>query len=143
GSAACTERTIDDPLATDTTATDLTPDKKVHGLRTCGPGQSLYERDADTIFALEFFKGYEALAPLTKVFVKHKREDLLLELLDVLHKHWSVVGGVAKSEPAVAEALKTDVLPALNKVTKVILQTKVTRCADGACAATVEVPAGV
>jgi hypothetical protein len=139
-SSACAERSIPDPNLGDP---DVHPDGQIHGLRTCQPGQSLYERDGDTLFALEFNHGYDALAPLTSVFVKHQKEDLLLELLEVLYKHWNVQGGVAKAEPALAESLKTDLIPALNKITKILIQTNVPRCAQTDCSATVQVPAGV
>src|SRR5262249_6202800 len=92
-SSACAERPpIDDPLydpkATTPPPPDVDPDRKIHGLRACQDGQWLDQRNPDTIFALEFFHAYEALSPLTEVFVKHQQEDLLLELLGVLHKHW-------------------------------------------------------
>ena len=140
---ACAERTIDDPYFGDPDAHDVHPDGKIHGLRTCGPGQTLAERDGDTLFALETFNGYDALKPLTSVFVKHHKEDLLIELLDTLYKHWNVEGGVANAEPALAEILSGDMVPALNALTKVVLQSKITRCAQSDCSTTADVPAGI
>jgi hypothetical protein len=124
---ACATRSIADPNIGEP---DVAPDGKIHGLRTCQPGQYLRERNPDTIFALEFNRGYEAIQPLVEVFVKFGREELLLELLDVLHKHWSIPGGVANAEPALAKILGSDLVPSLVELSKVIDSRKVVRCGE-------------
>lgn len=125
-SSVCAARTIDDPNIGDA---DVAADKKIHNLRTCKDGEYLDQRDGDTLFALEYFKGYEALSPLTAVFVKHNKEDLLLDLLGVIHHHWSVEGGVVNAEPALAEILGSDLIPSLVKLTEATKSMTVTRCA--------------
>lgn len=142
GSSACPERVIDDPNLGDA---DVAPDGKVRGLRTCKSGQSLQERNADTLFVLEYNNGYDALTPLTEVFLKHKKEQMLLDLLDLLLKHWSVDGGVVKAEPALAEILgKTQLVASLGELTKATRKMVVSRCKQetkGVCNATESVPA--
>jgi hypothetical protein len=138
---ACAPRSIVDPNVGEP---DVAPDGKIHGLRTCQRGQHLSERNPDTIFGLEFNHGYEAMAPLVETFVKFGKEDLFLELLDVLHKHWSVQGGVANAEPALAKILASDLVPSLVELSKVLEARKVVRCGEDkgpACEAKSEVPA--
>jgi hypothetical protein len=138
GSAACAEYSVDDPVSA------LDPKPKIPGLRKCAPGQTLGERAGDTIFGLEFFHAYDAIAPLTEVFVKHKQEDLLLELLDVLNKHWSVPGGIAKAEPALAEIFSGDLVASLAELTKATKKVSLTRCADtsiASCDSAATIPA--
>lgn len=135
-SAACKERTIDDPYfvsppgssLTPGDAVDPSPDKKIHGLRTCQPGQNLDERAPDTLFALEYNHGVDAFAPLAEVFVKHQKEQLLVDLMVALDKSWRVQGGIAASEPALAEILKGDLIASLGELAKVTNKMKVDRC---------------
>lgn len=145
-SAACKPRApIDDPLAGQEGVPDKPPvGAKVSGLHTCDEGQYLDQRNADTLFALEYNHGYESFAPLVEVFVKHQKEQLLIDLLVALNKHWGVQGGVAAVEPALAEILKTDIVPSLGKLGKITNTMKVERCiASGAsdCASKESVPA--
>ncbi len=126
GTSECAPRSIDDPNLGDP---DVAPDGKIHGLRTCQEGQYLDQRNADTIFALEYNHAYEALAPLTDAFVKHHQEKLLVELLDTLHRHWSVERGVVTAEPALAEILSTDLALSLGAMARATSRMTVTRCA--------------
>jgi hypothetical protein len=126
GTSECTARTIDDPNLGDP---DVAADGKIHGLRTCNEGQWLDQRDPDTIFALEYNHAYEALAPLTEAFVKHGKATLLVELLDTLHKHWSVERGVVTAEPALAEVLATDLATSLGEMARATNGMTITRCA--------------
>lgn len=141
GTLSCPERVIDDP---DPTALDASPDGKVHGLRNCAPGQSLFERDQDALFPWEMMGFFKAMQPMLKAFVAHKQEDLFLALLDALHKHWGDdkmtasecdLGGVACTkegavsyEPFLAEAMKTDILPALHDLVNVMQTTTIKHC---------------
>ncbi len=141
GTLSCPERVIDDP---DPGAADASPDGKVHGLRNCAPGQSLFERDQDALFPWEMMGFYKAMTPMLKAFVAHKQEDLFLALLDALHKHWGDdkmtasecdLGGVACTkegavsyEPFLAEAMKTDILPALHDLVNVMQTTTIKHC---------------
>jgi hypothetical protein len=126
GTAACTERSIDDPLGV---GDDVAPDGKIHGLRTCAPGQHLDERNGDTLFAFEYNRTYEAMAPLVGAFVKHGQEPLLGELLGVLNAHWSVEHGVADAEPALAEIAASDLLVSLGAMTRATRDMTLSRCA--------------
>ncbi|MFO0741764.1 MAG: hypothetical protein U0270_38060 [Labilithrix sp.] len=135
-SSVCKERTIDDPYfvsppgssLTPNDAVDPSPDKKIHGLRSCQPGENLDERAPDTLFALEYNHGIDAFAPLAEVFVKHKKETLLVDLMVALNKSWSVQGGIASSEPALAEILKGDLITSLGELAKVTNKMKIDRC---------------
>lgn len=135
-SSACKARTIDDPFhvsppgsqLTPADAIDPSPDKKIHGLRTCNEGEYLDQRDPDTLFALEYNHGIEAFAPLAEAFVNHKKETLLVELMVALNKSWSVQGGVANAEPALAQMLEGDLIASLGELAKVTNKMKVDRC---------------
>ena len=156
-SSACKERSIPDPLAINDAAADGVFDldydgnlvkpvigSMVTGLRTCEEGQYLDQRTPDTLFALEYNHAQEAFQPLIEIFVKHKKDDLLIELMLVLNKHWSVQGGVAVMEPAIAEILATDLIKSLGELGKVTQKMKVMKCVasgnDG-CASQESVPA--
>lgn len=144
-SSACAERSIPDPLAGDNTAVDNPPvGAVVDGLRTCQDGQWLDQRDANTLFALEYNHGYDAFAPLVEAFVNHDKDDLLVDVMDTLNTHWSVNGGVAAAEPALAEILKTDIVPSLGALAKVTNGMQIKRCVvDGSdpCQSVETVPA--
>lgn len=151
-SSACKARTIDDPYfvnppgssLTPADAVDPSPDKKIHGLRSCNEGEYLDQRDADTLFSLEYNHGIDAFAPLAGVFVNHKKEQLLVDLMSALNKSWSVQGGIAASEPAIAEMLKGDLIASLGELAKVTNKMKVDRCiasGEDDCAKHEQVPA--
>jgi hypothetical protein len=142
GTLACPERIIDDPVPA---APDASPDGKVHGLRSCPPGQSLFERDQDALFPWEMMGFFKAMQPLLKAFVKHNQEDLFLGLLDALHKHWGddkmtaaecdlgsgascTKDGAFTYEPFLSEAMVTDLLPALHDMVNILQVTTVKTC---------------
>jgi hypothetical protein len=160
GTAACPTRTIDDPLPP--SDPNYTPGGKIH-LPVCGDGDWLDQRDAQTIFALETTGFYTAIAPLVQPFADRRRSDLLVKLLDVLHRHWADANvtpsdsrmsgepaapactkdGVVRYEPILATAFAGDLLPALQSVVRTLAKTDgtaptvwlpcVTRDASGAC----------
>ena len=63
-----------------------------------------------TLFAWELHGFFDAVRPLLKAFAKHGREDLVLHLLNVLHKHWG------KGDPSMTE-LQGDMIPWNNVAT--------------------------
>jgi hypothetical protein len=143
GASVCPERIINDPSPG---AKDARPDGKIRGLRNCPPGQSLQERNQNTIFTLEHFGFYDAVRPLMTAFVIHKREDLFLELSNAIYARW---GGQDASpsecmllnnktctrenmgsyEALLAEAFATDVLPALSELMKALETMPIKTCA--------------
>jgi hypothetical protein len=103
GTTACPERLIPDPCKTDAHCfdsaadNDVASDGMVHGLRSCQDGDWLYQRDPDTLFEWEENGFLTALAPLANAFVSHGREDLFIQLMEVLNKHWQTAAGAAAS----------------------------------------------
>ena len=110
GTSICPERVIPDPCAaagsTCTGAPDIAMDHKVHGLRTCPPGDWTFDRDQDATFVWEDLGFYSAFTPLVSAFSVAKnpttgqarrREDLFIALMEVLHKHWQTQPGAAAS----------------------------------------------
>ena len=65
-------------------AADASPDGKVHGLRSCAPGDTLFERDRDATFAWEQFGFYQAIAPLVSAFARLMRETQALQPTTIL-----------------------------------------------------------
>ncbi|MDF2693301.1 MAG: hypothetical protein K0S65_1684, partial [Labilithrix sp.] len=119
-------------------------------------GQWLQERGKNTIFVWENFGFYQALKPLLGAFVKHKREDLFIELSQAIYRHYPskeatadecrlapgkecTREGMSSYEGLVVEAFATDVLPALSELTKTLDTMTVKTCteadATGACTA--------
>ena len=167
GSAACPERVIPDPCKGDSSCgsgADVAPDGMVHGLRSCPSGEGLFARDQDATFVSEEFGFLNAIAPIVGAFANHKREDLFIALMEVLHKHWQSPQGVAANEdecllgldpqtsapvyctkdgadsyePLLGKILPSDLLPALNNLVSVASSINLPTCqaADpaGACA---------
>jgi len=85
GTAVCPERVITDPMNDPMTSAD----GKVHGLRNCAEGDWLDQRGYATIFTWEDFGFYTAMTPMLSAFVKYKREDLFLELVGTINRHYS------------------------------------------------------
>jgi hypothetical protein len=144
GSAVCPERVIDDP---DPGAADASPDGKVHGLRECQDGDWLFQRGQHSIFAWEDYNFYKAFTPTVNAFVLHNREDLLLELLDTIHRHWASdkqapnecklgdgrdcsKDGTQSYEAFLADALDGDLLPALHDTIAILDNTTMRRCTN-------------
>jgi hypothetical protein len=147
GTSVCPERIIDDPVPS---APDASPDGKVHGLRACGNGDWFNQRDEDVTFIWENFGFYRAIAPLASAFSNHRRQDLFLGLMEILHKHWGDASttpsecklgydanntltyctkdGVVSYEPLLVELFATDLLPALHNLTKILQTVKVKHC---------------
>lgn len=148
GSIVCPERIIADPVPG---AADASPDGKVHGLRSCSTGDSVYERDVDATMVWENFGFYGAMAPLITAYANHNREDLLLDMMEVWYRHWGddkvlptdcdTTGnaqtnprycskdGVVRYEPLLADALGNgDIMPALNVVAKILSTDTISHC---------------
>ncbi len=148
GTIICPENLIPDP---DPGAADASPDGYVHGLRSCQTGQWVDQRDPDATFVLEDFSAYDTLAPMINAFAIHGREDLYIELLETIYRHWADTkalstecnnqgtaqtnpyycseDGLVSYEPLLSEGLPGDLLPALNQVTKDVDATVVPHCA--------------
>jgi hypothetical protein len=147
GTTMCQERVILDP---DPGAPDALPDGKVHGLRTCNDGDWFTQRDKDALFVFEDFGFYNAIRPVVWSFVKHKREDLFIAMMEVVNKHWQDNRGTADEcslgldangkvipcskdgavtyEPIVSGLLGSDLMPALHDITKMIAGLKIHHC---------------
>lgn len=117
------------------------------GTRKCtNPSDALQTRDRGTIFMGEELEALKGLTPLIKPFVakyspdNKDRLDLFIQLMGVMHKHWSPGAadsfGCVPSAPAgdaneckksnvrqyealISKAIAQDLLPAVNALTKV------------------------
>ena len=147
GTAVCPERVIDDPVPG---APDVSKDKKVHGLRACKDGDWLMQRDVDATFVWEQLGFYDSFAPTIEAFAGHSppREDLLLQLMEVLHHHWQDDRGTANEcdpsdpkssrycakdglvtyEPLLGEGLAGDVVDALHDGLGTLERLTIPRC---------------
>ena len=97
----------------------------------CNQGDRFIDAHNGTIFAWEANGFYDAIRPIVQAFADHNAEDLFLEAMVVLHKHWPsaqstdtqatnpqgkyyVTGdGVVTYEPLLIEVFSGDLLPAL------------------------------
>ncbi len=104
-------------------------------------------RDHGTIFTWEKFGFYKAMRPLLAAFDNHNADPLFLELMETLYRHWPsdkhsalecthtgtwikgqpgynpkycAESGLSHYEPILAQAFKTDLLPALGELVKTI-----------------------
>jgi hypothetical protein len=147
GTSVCPERLIPDPVPG---APDASPDGQVHGLRACQDGDWFFQRDQDNTFVWENFGFYRAITPLATAFANHKREDLFVGLMEILHKHWgdSAVSadecklgvdakgvqqnctreGAVTYEPLLVDLLASDLVPALHQLAKTVSGITVPQC---------------
>lgn len=118
GTSVCPKRAVADPLPP--TDPNYTPGGTIH-LPDCKDGDWLDQRDAQTIFALETVGFYPAIAPLVRPFVAHGHPELLVALLDALHRHYaSDADGVVRYEPILADAFASNLLPALQSTVRTL-----------------------
>lgn len=166
GAAACPTRTIADPCVTSSTcsgAPDIAPGGMITGLRACPTGDWLFGRDQDATFVWEDFGFYQAITPLVSAFAiaqnpvtkqPRHREDLFIQLMEVLHKHWQSQQGAAAGteaggectltmspsascsqdgadsyEPLLAQIFSSDMLTAVHDFVKTVEGMNVTPCA--------------
>jgi hypothetical protein len=147
GTTVCPERIITDPYPN---APDASPDGLVHGLRTCQPSDTLYQRDNNTIFVWEDFSFYDSITPVLTAFANHKREDLFIALMEVLDRHWADQNatadecllssdpsmpyrqcskdGLVTYEPLMVQQYLADILPALHDLSKTLQTMTVPHC---------------
>lgn len=132
GTRVCPERVIDDPVPG---APDAAADGKVRELRSCAAADWLGKRDEDTIFQWERYGFYAGFTPTIEAFAAHGQEDLLLDVLDVLNRHWPSTRadaaecreaggrpcphtGLVAYEPILTDIFAGDLLPALQGLMK-------------------------
>ncbi|HEY2515693.1 MAG TPA: hypothetical protein VGI39_32715, partial [Polyangiaceae bacterium] len=155
GSSVCPERVIDDPCnnksgcGTNTDA-NVSADGKVHGLRSCQDGDWLPQRGADTIFVWEQFGFFDAITPLLSAFATHGREDIFLDLMETLYRHWGDAqvladeckltsdttakyqqcthDGVVSYEPLLAQMFSGDILTALHDLEPILEKETIQSC---------------
>ena len=147
GTIVCPEKILNDPVPG---AADASPDGLVHGLRQCSDGDWLDQRDLDATFVWENFGFFTAMTPLINAFALHNKEDLLLQMMEVWHRHWGddkgtksecdtsgnaktnprwcSQDGIVKYEPLLAEGMQTDILPALAQATRTMDTQTMARC---------------
>jgi hypothetical protein len=147
GTNVCEERVINDPSPN---AADASPDKLVHGLRTCKDGDWFFQRDQDATFIFSNFGFLKAITPLVNAFVSHKREDLFIDLMEIVYRHWQddkvsagdcrlgfdankqpvqcTKDGAVSYEPLVSEMLGSDLIEAVHEVMKTAAAMKVPHC---------------
>ena len=158
GTVRCPENLIPDP---DPSAADASADGYVHGLRQCSSGESVDKEDPDALFVLENFGAFAAFAPMIQAFANHNREDLYLQLMEAIYRHWAdgkddktncnptgttktnpeycTQDGLVSYEPLLAEAFPGDFFPALAALTIDTDTSSVAHCtsanASGTCTA--------
>ena len=147
GSSVCTERVINDP---DPGAVDAAPDGRVRGLRTCPEGEWFLQRTPDTMMMLETEGFYTAIRPLLLAFTQRNREDLLIKLVEVLHRHWMTErsperecrltrqpgdtqpmcsqAGASRYEPLLAEVLRGDAMGSVQALVQRLQALRVPHC---------------
>lgn len=139
-------------------------DGKVLNLRNCGSFKdSIRGRDLDALFPLEQLNFLQAAKPLAKAFADSNANLLFVDLFDTLHLHWGSEkqnaeecakgaprsdarwcsqDGAVRYEPLIAEALKTDLFPAMHDSVKELTAIKIPHCdtrdAQGVCTKTTE-----
>jgi hypothetical protein len=160
GSSICPVRTIPDPCVTSGTcsgAPDIDPGGQITGLRTCPSQDWLFPRDQDATFVWEDYGFYNAITPLVSAFAiannpvtgkPRHREDLFIDLMEVLHKHWQSAQGTADEctlsigppavnctkdgadsyEPLLAQIFSSDLLTALHDTIKILQGISVPTC---------------
>ena len=167
GSSVCPERVIPDPCNNQAgcggnAAAGVSSDGMVHGLRTCMDGDWATQRGKNTIFVWEQFGFYQAITPLLSAFVNHGREDIFIDLMETLYRHWAdaqgtadecllssdptakyqqcTMDGVETYEPLLAQDFTGDLFPALHDLLPVLQATTIPHCTasdpnSGACTA--------
>ena len=139
-------------------------DGHVLNLRQCSSFKdTIRGRDLDALFPLEQMGFLEAAKPLAKAFADSNANLLFVDLFDTLHLHWGSPkqsaeecsktiprtdarwcsqDGAVSYEPLVAEALKTDLFPAMHDSVKELAAIKIAHCdtrsANGVCTKTTE-----
>jgi hypothetical protein len=133
-------------------------------LRQCSTFKdTIRGRDNNSLFPIEEFGFLQASTPLARAFYQSESNLLFVNLFDALHRHWgsnkqskeecdpgapktnarfcSQDGGVSY-EPLIAEALKTDLFPALHDGVKELAALKIQHCEErglgGVCTKTIE-----
>ena len=143
GTQLCKERVIPDPCigaAGQANACDPgpnpSPDGMIHHLRDCEEGQWLDQRDANTLYITENFRFFDIIKPLLLPFTSRNREDIFIDLMTALNKHWQsskgtpaecVNGFCTKDGGSSYEALLTeqfvsDLFPAVREILTVLKQ---------------------
>ncbi len=135
-----------------TSATDISPDGKIHGLRDCSqqPNDWTDVRGKDTIFVWEQFGFYNAITPLLNAFINHGREDLFIALMETMYRHWAdtqgtpdectispdattkykqcTQDGLVTYEPLLVNAFQGDILPALHDLEASLTKQTILHC---------------
>jgi hypothetical protein len=155
GTSICPERVIADPCNGDAQcggndAASVASDGMVHGLRSCADGNWLQQRDQDATFVSEEDDLVTSVTPLVTAFASHGREDLFLEMMRILERHWQSAAGTASEcvtgidangkpiactrdgldtyEPLAAQILSSDVLSAVSNLLRVAGGLQVPTC---------------
>jgi hypothetical protein len=119
-------------------------------LRQCGRFEdSLRGRDQNALFPLETMAFIDSAKPLARAFKNSQANLLFVDLFDVLHRHWGSKAqskeecdpslpasharwcsqdGAMSYEPLIAEALATDLFPALRDSVRVLETLKLPHC---------------
>jgi hypothetical protein len=127
GTSVCPERIIPDP---DPAA-----------------GDTLFQRDNNTIFVWEDFGFFTSITPLVTAFANHGREDLFIDVMEVLDRHWADGNGTVDEcllsssptttcskdglvtyEPLMVEQYVTDILPALQSLSTTLASLSIPHC---------------
>ncbi|WNG43087.1 hypothetical protein F0U60_02490 [Archangium minus] len=145
GSSVCPERIINDP---DPRAADAAPDGKVRGLRSCAEDEWFPRRNPDTLLMLETEGFFKAVRPLLLAFTNRDREDLFIQVMEVLYRHYMSDqapaseckltsnpadpqcsrAGAVRFEPLVAELLRGDAIGSLQALVPKLQALQIPHC---------------
>lgn len=129
----------------DPAASALCP-KNANGVNTCSSfDETLRGRDYATIFLWEHYGFYEAVAPIAEAFAKHDANQLFIDAVEVLHRHWAspahgpecskdvpkndprycAESGVVAYEPILIDAYRSDMIPAVHELAKRLIAQRI------------------
>lgn len=121
--------------------------KNANGVNECSNfADTLRGRDPATIFLWEHFGFYEAVAPVAEAFSKHGSNQLFIDIVEVLHRHWASSAhgpecnkegdyktnrkfcaetGVVAYEPILIDVYRSDLIPTLHELAKRLIVQRV------------------
>ncbi|MFO0677310.1 MAG: hypothetical protein U0169_12315 [Polyangiaceae bacterium] len=145
GNSACPVRVISDPVNDKYTAKD----GKVR-LRACTDGEWLEQAVPDTLFIAEQFGFLNSMKPFLSIFIDRDKDDLFLELMEILHRHWASEAatdrecrlssdpnakykdcsrdGIVRYEPLLVDLLASDLIPSAHDLMRHVDTLTVKHC---------------
>lgn len=121
--------------------------KKPNGVNECKLfADTLRGRDSASIFLWELYGFYEGIGPVAEAFAKHGKNQLFIDLVEVLHRNWASPAhgpecnktgdyktnpkycseaGVVAYEPILIDVFRSDLIPALHDLSKRLIAQRI------------------